>query len=121
MKVAYLNAIRLLSAVCASFILVTQTAFAGLPEVPIPEKWKECEVSEDCGFVTEACRSCGTPISLNKKFLAAFDEADRKLREENRTVLSCEACSQKVWKAGCVNHLCRAMMQLADPGPEIGK
>ncbi len=117
MKIGAEITFRCLLAASAALVLCSPAAFAELPDVPIPDEWRACETSDECGFVTEACRSCGTPISLNKKFLAAFDEADRKLREEKKMVLTCEACSQSAWKAACVIHRCSATMQIAAPEP----
>lgn len=65
-----------------------------------------CQEDSDCVFVKEACRSCQSPIAVNKKYLKEFTEKDNLMREKIKCVLSCEACSHSQVMVKCDNKIC---------------
>lgn len=77
-----------------------------LPEVKVPREFFACERDSDCAAAGDACRSCGRPTIINKKYLKAYDELDQKLRLEKGFVRACEACAPGRLKPRCVKKKC---------------
>lgn len=85
----------------------SRPAFAEMPEVRVPEKFYQCKVDKDCAVAGDGCRSCGSVIVINRRYLKAFDELDQKERRKKKIVRACEACSTKHVLLKCVENRCR--------------
>ena len=89
------------------FVLAMIFSFSALaclrPKVAFPITYFACQNDSDCVVYTEACRSCSYVWSVNKHKLTALAELDKKLREKDKCLRTCEACDTQKIKTFCKN------------------
>lgn len=91
------------------WVMAMPTFAEGLPAVKVEPSWQQCTVDSDCDIVRDACRSCGEPIALNKKFISDYLKVDYAQRKTAGLMMSCEACSQQNLVVRCENNQCKGV------------
>jgi hypothetical protein len=89
-----------------SCIPTTHVFAVDLPKVPVVPEWRLCTADTDCAVVSEACRSCGEVVVLNKEFVESYIDKDFEERRMLGFVRACEACDVSKIRPKCERGIC---------------